>query len=169
MNVVDIIAGTTVDGPGMRTAIYFAGCMHQCPGCHNPSTWSFDAGMTMTLNDIMEVIRENDFDVTFTGGDPMYSADEILPLAREIKKAGYNIWLYTGFIFEDLVSNPPSAELIKAVDVVVDGPFIQSLRDTSLSFRGSANQRIIDVAASLRAGSAVIIDLDCHGLNIAGI
>lgn len=164
MRVIDIIAGTTVDGPGFRTAIYFSGCEHACPGCHNPSTWSHDAGHTMTIDTIMSVIEDNDFDVTFTGGDPLYQAAELMPLISRIKETGKTIWLYTGFSFEEAMANPVQAEIIKAVDVVVDGPFIISLRDENLVFRGSSNQRVIDIKATLDCSRIVTIDVDDTGL-----
>lgn len=143
MRVVDIIEGTSVDGTGLRTSIYFAGCRHACPGCHNPSTWDFNAGHDMSVDELMEVIREADFNVTFTGGDPLYQAKEILPLAREIKSLGKTIWCYTGFTYEEIADHPDIAPLLELVDVLVDGPFIEAQRDTTLRFRGSSNQRII--------------------------
>ena len=154
MNIVRIVEGTSVDGPGLRTSIYFAGCHHHCPGCHNRQTWDFAAGTTMTIDEVMKTIRYNDFDVTFSGGDPMYSADAILPLAREIKREGYNIWCYTGFTFEEIADHGTEAmrELLRYVDVLVDGPFVESQRGTTLLFRGSANQRLIDVPATLENG-----------------
>ena len=143
MRVLDIIEGTSVDGPGLRTSIYFAGCKHACPGCHNPQSWDFDAGHEMSVNEIMEVVREADFNVTFSGGDPLYHARELVPLARAIKAMGKTIWCYTGFVYEDIKDRADVADLLGYVDVLVDGPFISALRDTELLFRGSSNQRII--------------------------
>lgn len=148
---MSIVDGTTVDGPGFRTSIYFAGCLHQCPGCHNPSTWPLDAGEEMTVRQLMTRIDDNAMNVTFTGGDPIYQAEALIPLARAIKQRGLTLWLYTGYLYERLFDLPHVTDLLRYVDVVVDGPFIQSLRDTSLHFRGSSNQRIIDVAASTPA------------------
>ncbi|MDE7426645.1 MAG: anaerobic ribonucleoside-triphosphate reductase activating protein [Muribaculaceae bacterium] len=143
MRVLDIIAGTSVDGPGLRTSIYFAGCHHQCSGCHNPQSWNPDGGVDMTEKQLLDVIEREGFNVTFTGGDPMYIAHELLPLAQELKERGYNIWCYTGFTIEELYGREDCARLMEYIDTVVDGPFIESLRDTSLPFRGSSNQRII--------------------------
>ena len=140
---MDIIRGTTVDGPGFRTAIYFAGCAHECPGCHNPQSWNEENGKEYTLEEILDIVREEDFDVTFTGGDPLFRPKQTAVLAREIKKLGYNIWLYTGYIYEEILKSPELSKTLKYVDVVVDGPFIESLRDEDLLFRGSSNQRII--------------------------
>lgn len=145
MRILDIVPGTSVDGPGLRTAIYFAGCQHACPGCHNPQSWDFSAGRDMSVDEIMEEIIENDFDVTFTGGDPMYSVEAIIPLAKEIKNIGKDIWCYTGFLYGDIISDSRKRELLKYIDVLVDGPFIESLRDIHLLFRGSSNQRLIDI------------------------
>lgn len=141
LRVIDIVEGTSVDGPGLRTSIYLAGCAHACPGCHNPQTWDFKAGRDMSVDELMDIIRRNDFNVTFTGGDPMYQAEALLPLAREIHNAGYTIWCYTGFTLEQLHGH--MLELLPYLEALVDGPFIEALRDTDLHFRGSSNQRII--------------------------
>lgn len=82
MRILDIVPGTSVDGPGLRTSIYFAGCSHQCPGCHNPQSWDFAGGREMSIDEIMDIVDENGFDVTLSGGDPMYNAEMILPLAE---------------------------------------------------------------------------------------
>ncbi len=141
--VIDIIKGTTVDGPGFRTAIYFAGCRHQCPGCHNPQSWDFNAGHQMTLQQLMEIIDEEDFDVTLSGGDPLYHPEEIAELAKRIKDTGHTIWLYTGFTIENILDSARLSLPLPYIDVIVDGPFIEDLRDPDLKFRGSSNQRII--------------------------
>lgn len=145
MRVLDIIDGTTVDGPGFRTAIYFAGCAHHCEGCHNPQSWDMNDGSEMDVKSIMHRVIENDFNVTFSGGDPMYQASEIIPLAKAIKDIGKNIWCYTGFQYEDLLRNDEMRALLSYIDVLVDGEFILSQRNTSLLFRGSGNQRLIDL------------------------
>ncbi len=143
LKVLDIVRGTTVDGPGFRTAIYFAGCEHRCPGCHNPQSWDFNAGKEMTISEIMDVVMEEDFDVTFTGGDPLYQASQIAYLAKEIKEAGHTVWLYSGFTMEEILASPALSKPLQWIDTIVDGPFIESLRDPDLQFRGSSNQRII--------------------------
>lgn len=148
MRIIDIVPGTSVDGPGLRTAIYFAGCDHRCPACHNPQSWDFGGGREMTVEEVMKVIAENDFDVTLTGGDPIYQAAAIAPLAREIVRLGKDIWCYTGFRYEELLGHPEVQPLLDCVDVLVDGPFVESLRDLHLLFRGSSNQRLIDIKKS---------------------
>ncbi|MDE6019332.1 MAG: anaerobic ribonucleoside-triphosphate reductase activating protein [Muribaculaceae bacterium] len=141
--VLDIVKGTTVDGPGFRTAIYFAGCRHQCPGCHNPQSWDFNAGTEMTLAELMEIIVEEDFDVTLTGGDPLYNPESIALLAKKIQESGHKVWLYTGFTMEEILASEKLSLPLPYIDTIVDGPFIQFLRDRDLPFRGSSNQRII--------------------------
>ncbi len=155
LQIIKIVEGTSVDGPGLRTSVYFAGCAHACPGCHNPQSWNFTAGNDMSIDEVMQTVLYNDFDVTFSGGDPFYQAEAIVPLAKAIRAAGLGIWSYTGFSFEELIASDDKykQELLRLSDVLVDGPFIQSLRDTSLIFRGSANQRLIDVPKSLASGS----------------
>lgn len=148
MRILDIVPGTSVDGPGLRTAVYVAGCSHRCPGCHNPQSWDFEAGTEMSLDEIMAEIIENDFDVTLTGGDPMYSAVELLPLAVKIKEAGKDLWCYSGFRYEEIMKHEPMRRLLEYIDVLVDGPFLESRRDVHLLFRGSDNQRLVDVARS---------------------
>lgn len=155
---MDIVDGTSVDGPGLRTAIYTAGCAHACPGCHNPLTWAFDAGYDASVDELLERVKINDFNVTLTGGDPMYQAEALVPLCEAIRGAGYTIWCYTGFTFEQLLEHEEMARLARLVDVIVDGPFVQAQRNTDLFFRGSENQRIIDVPASLCAGHVVLAE-----------
>ena len=112
---------------------------------------STDAGRDYSPAELLECIKQNGFNVTFTGGDPMYQAKALIPLAGEIKRLGYNLWCYTGFTFEQLLRMTEPMELLQYIDVLVDGPYMEALRDTELRFRGSSNQRIIDVQHSLAA------------------
>ncbi len=149
LRVIDIVSGTSVDGPGLRTSVYFAGCNHHCPGCHNPQSWDFEGGEAMSVLRIKEIIDDCDFNVTFSGGDPlMQPVDEMVELARLLKADGRTIWCYTGYSYEYVSSRPEYEELLACIDVLVDGPFVESLRDISLRFRGSSNQRLVDVARS---------------------
>lgn len=162
LRVVRILEGTSVDGPGLRTSIYFAGCRHMCPGCHNPHTWDFAAGSDMSVDDIMDAVRYNGFPVTFSGGDPLYQASALIPLAEAIKAEGLGLWCYTGFTYEELLAGADEAvsALLGLIDVLVDGPYIEALRDTALIFRGSSNQRLIDLPASRRSGEIVLYNPD---------
>lgn len=157
LSIIDIIEDTTVDGPGFRTTIYAAGCPNQCPGCHNPESWDIGKGRKMDTDEILDKVLADDFaNVTFSGGDPMFQPEGFTKLARSIKeKSNKTIWCYTGYQFEKLLNNPRQATLLPYIDVLVDGRYQQSLRDESLLFRGSSNQRLIDVKASLKESKVV--------------
>ncbi len=155
LRVLDIVGGTSVDGPGLRTSVYFAGCNHHCPGCHNPQSWDAAGGMEMTIDEIIAVIDENDFNVTLSGGDPLMQVEGVTELARRLKEAGRNVWCYTGYTYEQVSASPRLSGVLPYIDVLVDGAFIESRRDVGLRFRGSSNQRLIDVARS-EPGSPVV-------------
>lgn len=155
--LLDIVEDTTVDGPGFRTAVYAAGCPNRCPGCHNPESWDIRRGRPVAEEEVLARILSDEFaDVTFSGGDPMFQPQAFARLARGIKeKSRKTIWCYTGYTYEKLLRNPAQAALLAWVDVLVDGRFEQDLYDERLLFRGSSNQRLIDVPASLRTGKVV--------------
>ena len=157
---MSIIEDTMVYGPGFRTSIYCAGCRHACPGCHNPQSWDFKGGRPMTTDEIMQVVEADPYaNVTFSGGDPMYQPEGFTELARAIhSRTKKDIWCYTGFTFEALAAMPRQRALLQELDVLVDGPFVKSERDETLFFRGSRNQRIIDVQASLSQGHIVTLN-----------
>lgn len=156
LHILDIVAGTIVDGPGLRTSVYMGGCAHRCPGCHNPQSWNPSAGEEMSIDDILGVISREGLDVTLTGGDPFFHPRETAELARRIHaELRFGVWCYTGYTFEAIKNDETLSAALPYLDVLVDGPFLESLRDTDLRFRGSANQRLIDVSRSLSSGSAV--------------
>lgn len=159
LRVLDIVDGTTVDGVGLRTSIYFAGCSHHCPECHNPESWDHAGGVEMTVDEIVEHVVEQDFNVTFSGGDPLYQTDALIELARRVKALGKTIWCYTGFTYEEVASSPSMNRLLPFIDVLVDGLFIIEQRDISLRFRGSHNQRLVDVRRS-SPGCVVTVDME---------
>ena len=158
LSILNILEDTTVDGPGFRTSIYCAGCYHACNECHNPQSWDINNGTMMSTNDIMKIVTADPFaNVTFSGGDPMYQAKGFTELAKAIKQqTNKNIWCYTGFVFESLLKMKEQRELLQWIDVLVDGPFINSKKDLSLLFRGSSNQRLIDVQQSLQQNKVVL-------------
>lgn len=158
LRVIDIIEGTSVDGPGLRTSIYFAGCSHHCPGCHNDHTWPFDAGRDMTVPELVQLVDKAGFNVTFSGGDPLLQPDieALTELAGLIRQSGKTIWCYTGFEYEHLLQMPKLQPLLSLVNVLVDGPFRESLRDIGLRFRGSSNQRLIDLDATRSSGRVTL-------------
>lgn len=157
LSILNIVEDTTVDGPGFRTSIYAAGCPNACPGCHNRDSWDIHSGHWMSTDEILyKVLADNFADVTFSGGDPMYQPEGFTELAHAIKqKSRKNIWCYTGYTFEKLLYNPLQAKLLEYIDVLVDGKFKEELHNEDLYFRGSSNQRLIDVQASLKVKEAV--------------
>lgn len=153
LNILDIVDGTSVDGPGLRTSIYLAGCTHRCPGCQNPQSWDDTGGIPMTIDEIMERVKDNGLPVTLSGGDPLMNPDRLRPLLEAMRENRINVWVYTGYTYEELIDDPIRRPLLDMIDVLADGPFILSQRDTSLLFRGSANQRLIDIRGTRAASS----------------
>ena len=151
IRILDIKYGTSVDGIGLRTSLYCAGCENHCPGCHNPQSWDEQGGQAIAVDELFRNIVEADMNVTFTGGDPMLHPEGFIALAQMIKQnTDKTIWCYTGYRFEDLLKQPARRALIELCDVIVDGRYIEAESDLSLHFRGSRNQRIIDVKKSLQ-------------------
>ncbi|WP_338984345.1 anaerobic ribonucleoside-triphosphate reductase activating protein [Spiroplasma endosymbiont of Diplazon laetatorius] len=159
MKILKIFKETISDGPGIRYSIYVAGCLHACMGCHNMISWSFKIGRDFDKEyeqEIIDEIKSNSLinGITFSGGDPMFSAIEMIPFVKRIKKeTGLNIWLYTGFTIEELIAKKDDKdekqssmyELLLLVDTLVDGRFVKELYDPNILYRGSSNQRLIDV------------------------
>ena len=143
----EIQTDSIVDGEGIRTVIWTQGCSHDCKGCHNPETHDFKKGFVKKIDDLKKEIDllSNQDGITFSGGDPLFQVDAVLSLAKYIKSKGMNIWCYTGFTFEQLLimtrSNKKLLELLNTIDVLVDG--------FDVIFRGSKNQRILDIKKSL--------------------
>lgn len=149
MRVMNIIHDSVVDGEGLRTVVFLAGCPHFCKGCHNPRSWNIKNGMEMTVDEVFDEVISNPLtNVTLSGGEPFYQAEEVCRLAKALKSNGKNIWVYSGYMLEQLIhsNNPYQQELLTYCDVLVDGPFLLAERDLTLSFRGSKNQRIIDLS-----------------------
>ena len=161
IRLIRLVTDTTVDGPGWRTSVYCAGCRHACAGCHNPETWDFAAGESVEVDELFDRIARTEGNVTFTGGDPMYQAEAFTELARRIvTELRRTVWCYTGFRYEQVARDAAMSRMLPWLEVLVDGPFVQALRDTNLLFRGSSNQRLIDVQQSLRRGEAVPYEYD---------
>ena len=157
IRILGIKYGTSVDGIGLRTSLYCAGCENRCPGCHNPQSWDENGGDAILVDELYKRIVEADMNVTFTGGDPMLHPEGFIALASLIKRnTNKTIWCYTGYSFEALLSHPIRRQLVELCDVIVDGRYIEAERDLSLHFRGSRNQRIIDVKSSLASGDIVL-------------
>ena len=161
IQLMRIVVDTTVDGPGWRTSVYCAGCRHACPGCHNPETWSFQAGESVSVDEIFERLAATEGNITFSGGDPMYQAEAFTALSKRIvNELHRTIWCYTGFTFEEVQADPVMRQMLPYLEVLVDGTFLQEQRNLDLMFRGSKNQRLVDVPASLRAGHVVEYEWD---------
>ena len=146
-----------VDGPGFRLAVFTQGCPHHCPGCHNPETHDFAAGTVVDTEKIIAQMLDNPLldGLTLSGGEPFCQPGPCTVLAKAAHEANLNVWAYSGFTFEQLQTKPEVQELLREVDVLVDGRFELSLRTLDLRFRGSKNQRLIDVKKSLEEGKAV--------------
>jgi len=160
------IAGLTddsiVDGKGIRFVIFTQGCLHHCKGCHNPETWDMNGGKIMNITEIEEKIEANGLidGITFSGGDPFYQADACAKIAKWGKARGLNIWAYTGFLYEELLKMPEVKDFLDLVDVLVDGPFILEEKSLLLNFRGSTNQRVIDLNETKKTGEISLLDID---------
>lgn len=151
---------SVVDGPGLRTVVFFQGCPHHCRGCHNPETWDSDSGMLLESAEVLTAIGYPGLTsgVTFSGGEPFQQSAALAHLAEVCKKRGFHIMVYTGYQWEQLLTSQDRsvAECLASIDLLVDGPY-QEEQKTALPFRGSGNQRIINVRDSLQTG-AVITD-----------
>ena len=147
IRIMDIMDGTVVDGPGFRLSVYSAGCSHNCPGCHNPQSWNILNGKLYTVGELLDIVKESPWNVTFSGGDPFFQAKEFAYLAMRIRQeTSKTIWCYTGYLIEDIITSGDTnmIELLKNVDTLVDGPFVEALKSINLPFRGSSNQRILE-------------------------
>lgn len=159
MRIMNIIHDSNVDGEGLRTVIFVAGCRHHCKGCHNPESWSFRDGHDMTIDEIVAECMSNELsDVTISGGDPFYQPIELLELLMELKRNGKNVWVYTGFTYEELMKRFSFRIVLRYIDVLVEGRFILEERDTSLYWKGSRNQRV------LKLDNTRIVS-ECNGLT----
>lgn len=147
MQVLKIIDETMADGPGLRTSVYVAGCNHKCPGCHNPETWEFNQGEYWEPVELAKELIKNPYtNITFSGGDPLYQVGDLTECCKYIKEnSNKNIWVYTGFILEQVIDMPLFKKILPYIDTIVTDPYIESMRDTTLKFRGSSNQRITNI------------------------
>lgn len=155
MRISGVVESSTVDGIGLRYVIFTQGCKHRCNGCQNPQTWNFDEGKEVSVEELIKDIEDKSFtkEVTISGGDPLDQEVEVTEICELLKKKGYNIWLYTGYSFEDIQYK----HIMNFVDVIVDGEFKDCEKSFELKFKGSRNQRIIDVRKSLLRGEVVEI------------
>ena len=161
LKIAGIVKESTVDGPGFRYVVFTQGCPHKCEGCHNPETHDFNGGKIAKIDDIVEDIKKNPLlkGVTISGGDPFMQAGQVCKLLDKLDKK-LTVMVYTGFTFEYLLNNSNDKnnylELLKRTDVLIDGKFIKSLMNENLMYRGSSNQRAIDVKKSLKENKIYI-------------
>ena len=162
--VPNIETDSIVDGEGIRSVIWFQGCSHNCEGCHNPETHDFNAGYETKIKDVKKQIDELELQsgVTFSGGDPMMQVEALAELARYVKEKGMNVWCYTGYLFDDILKlalkNESYMNALKNIDVLVDGKFVLALKSLNVPFRGSSNQRIIDVQKSIEKNKVILVE-----------
>ena len=167
LKINNYISESYVDGPGIRFTVFTQGCIHNCPGCHNPQTHDFNKGIYFDNEKIVELMNRNPVieGLTLSGGDPLMQIDECLDLAKMVKNQdkNYDIVLYTGYTFEQIIemgkNNDNLMELLKYIDYLIDGPFILKLRDLELNYCGSSNQRVIDVQKTLKENKIIIADI----------
>lgn len=166
INIAGIEAESVVDGEGWRFAIFTQGCKHHCKNCHNPQTWDMCGGTQMSIDGLVDTIEEAFKEnilmdgVTLTGGDPLYQPDATFSLCKKLKDLDINIWLYTGFTYEEITKDEKLMSIMKYIDVLVDGPFIESLKSLELEYRGSSNQRILDMKKTLESGKPEQLNLE---------
>lgn len=162
----DLQMDSIVDGKGIRTVIWTQGCKHKCPKCHNPETWSFSSGSLVDVDYIIDEMDNLDGQdgITFSGGDPFYQPKECAYLAKHAHDIDLNVWCYTGFTYEQLIilskKNNDIMDFLKQIDVLIDGPYIDSLHSLDILYRGSKNQRIIDVQKSLKEDKVIELEID---------
>ncbi len=160
----DLQPDSIVDGEGIRAVVWMQGCSHNCKGCHNQMTHDFNGGFLADTEDLkVEISKLKLVDgITLSGGDPMFQVEASLDIAKFCHSIDLNVWCYTGYTFEQLLEiakvNPKMLELLKELDVVVDGKFILEKKSADVKFRGSSNQRIIDVPKSLKLNKAVCLE-----------
>jgi anaerobic ribonucleoside-triphosphate reductase activating protein len=161
MRLSGITQESLVDGPGLRFVIFTQGCTHKCPYCHNPETWDMDAGKEYTVRQIVRLIikqKKKKQGITFSGGEPFLQSAELAEVAAAAHLIGWDIVTYTGFTYEELIENNDDGvqALLSATDILIDGKYIHKLRSIELPFRGSSNQRIIDLAKTREKGLVVL-------------
>ncbi len=161
LQMMNILRSSSVDGTGFRDVLFVSGCPHHCDECHNMETWDYEAGETLTLGDIYDALTESSMtNVTFSGGEPFEQSDALYHLAKAIKEnTSKTIWIYSGYTYENIVFDKEKRKLLELCDVLVDGKFEKDNTELNLRFKGSLNQRIIDVKKSFSEGKPVLFDL----------
>ena len=163
LRVAGVIEESIVDGPGLRFVLFLQGCRMHCKGCQNPQTWDFEGGTLVSCHDILSRVQGDPLvhGITFSGGEPFEQAQALVPLAAALKERGYHLMAFSGYTFEQLREKPGCKELLSLLDLLVDGPFLEEQKSLELRFRGSRNQRILNMAATRAAGwIPVLVELN---------
>lgn len=163
MRMYGLEQNSYVDGPGIRMAIFFQGCLHKCEGCHNPGSWPMYGGEKVDTNDLMKKMANDPLldGITLSGGEPFLQPQPALALARFARQKGLSVWCYTGYTFEQISEWQDNRKtLLQNIDVLVDGPFKLEEKSLDIPWRGSRNQRLIDVKKSLEKGEVVLYDAE---------
>jgi len=160
IRIAGIVPESIVDGPGFRYTVFTQGCFHDCPGCHNPDTHDPNGGREMSVAQIVAQMGKIQLidGLTLSGGEPFLQVEPCLELAKAAHALGLNVWAYSGYTFEELVADSEKSRLLAECDVLVDGPFILAQRTLEKRFRGSKNQRVIDVKRSIAQGEIVLAE-----------
>jgi len=166
MRLSGITQESFVDGPGIRMVLFAQGCTHHCPHCHNPESWPPGGGREYSVKQITRMIKRRYSTgrpirgITFSGGEPFMQAAGFAEIARCARDLGWDICTYTGYLYEELIKSADvyTLALLDLTDILKDGPYIHERRDIGLKFKGSDNQRLIDMAATRRAGAVVLLD-----------
>ena len=157
MRIAGIINNSVVNGPGIRDVIFVQGCQHHCPRCHNPETWNKEGGLNFTVTELLRLLEDSNNDVTISGGEPLDQYHDVLKLVRCLNTIQHKkIWLYTGYTYEEIPRSWLTQLQSCGVEVIVDGEYIEHLKDLRLQFRGSSNQRLIDLTKSVTNGKVVL-------------
>lgn len=159
IRIAGFVNDSITDGPGLRFTLFTQGCPHKCEGCHNPQTHDVNGGYEIDVDEIINKINENPLlsGVTLSGGEPILQAENLIKIAKAVKDKGLNLALYSGFTFEQLIekNSKPINQLLSYVDVLIDGKFVLNKRSLDLKFKGSTNQRVIDLPKSLKCKKVV--------------
>lgn len=160
LKIAGVVTESIVDGPGIRYTIFTQGCPFHCKGCHNPQSQPLKGGMDVKLKIFYDEIKQNPLvtGVTFSGGEPFIQAGALSLLAKVLKREGYSVWSYSGYTYDKLERDDKFRSLLEQIDVLVDGPYVQSKHSMDIDFRGSTNQRIIDVPKSLAQDKVVLAE-----------
>jgi len=161
MRIAGIIQDSIVDGPGLRFVVFAQGCHLQCDGCHNPGTWELQGGDEVPVDELIAQMLRNPLTdgLTLSGGEPFLQSDDCVKIAAAARENGLNVWVFTGYTFEELLQSDEYRPLLNLTDVIVDGPFVAEERSFDLKWRGSRNQRVVDVLRSLEAGA--VVEMEC--------